>query len=158
MRRRGKTAGEFMAELQKDPAFRERQRKAAEKLRLREREYERLFAPLLAKLSNEGANCATLHELVERCAPLSEGVVNILLLALPEFGDARAAESVARALGAAEKPFDGRPLTECFERTSDEGLKFAVLNTIALAHPHSIDRWLASVHGTWVEETLRRLS
>jgi hypothetical protein len=54
-------------------------------------------------------------------------------------------ESAVRALAASQEGFDGRPLVQCFEATQDEGVKWAVINTMVCAKPHSINDWLAKL-------------
>lgn len=158
MSQKRKTAAELMAELQGDPAFRRREVEANQKRHLREQEYSRLLEPLVTKLQELGLQGGSLHEIVQRFAPLPGDAIEVLLAGLVELNDARAKETVIRALGAARTPFDGRPLMVCFERTDDEGLKWAILNTVALARPHSIDDWLSSIAGTPAGETLRKLA
>ena len=91
-------------------------------------------------------------------APLPVDAIEILRSALPQLDDAGLKESVVRAMGTAKQPFDGRPLVTCFQQTNDEGLKFAILNTIALATPYSIDDGLARIRNTTQGETLRNRS
>jgi hypothetical protein len=158
MSERRKTAAELMAELQGDPAFRQRELEAEQKRLRHERQISLLLEPLLTKLREHGLHGASLQEIVQKFAPLPAKAIEVLLLGLSELGDARASEGVVRALGAAKESFDGRLLIACFERTDDEALKWAILNSIAMTHPHSIDDWLAATHNTPLGETLRRLS
>jgi hypothetical protein len=158
MSERRKTAAELMAELQGDPAFRQRELEAEQERLRRERQNSLLLEPLSTKLREHGLQGASLEEIVQKSAPLPSKAIEVLLLGLSELGDARASEGVVRALGAAKEAFDGRLLVACFERTDDEGLKWAILNTIALTSPHSIDDWLEATHNTPRGETLRRLS
>lgn len=152
------TAAELMAELQADPAFQAREAAAAQKRQAREQERTRLYAPLLSALDEIGIHGPSLQEVVQRFAPLPNRAVEILLAGLVDLDDPRAKETVIRALGAAKQPFDGRSLVDCYARTDDEGLKFAILNTIALARPHSIDEWLSAMEHTSAGETLRNLA
>lgn len=69
-------------------------------------------------------------------------IVEILLSWLSGCHEERIQEMLVRALAAAKSSFDGRHLVTCFESTSDEGVRFAVLNTIAVARPYSIDSWM----------------
>lgn len=150
-------AGELMAKLEKDPEFQKRRALRDAKIRCLELEDARLLAPVLASLAEQGIVAETLEEIVQRYAPLPKQAVEIILAALPEMPDDRAQEGFVRALGAAREPFDGRPLKSCYERTYDEGLRWAIINTIALANPHSIDDWLVAMQGTYFDETLRKL-
>jgi hypothetical protein len=158
MSNKPKTSAELMAELQSDPEFRAREAEADRKRIVREQEHQRLMRPLLLRLEQIGVSGTTLQEIVRRFAPLSPDAIQILLSALPEIDAPRPKESIVRALGAASEPFDGRPLIECYEQTRDEGVKWAVLNTIALARPHSIETWLATIRHTPAGDTLRKLS
>jgi hypothetical protein len=158
MSKGGKTAEQLMSELQSDPTFRKREEERDQRRLQRELEYARILAPILRKLADIGYKAASMEGLVDAFAPLPPPAVEILLSSLANVVDERLKESIVRALGAAEQPFDGTPLVECFDGTSDEGLKFAVLNTIAFVKPYSIDHWLDAARGTWIEDKLRQLS
>lgn len=139
------TAAQLMAKLEADPGYR---RRAAEKeLVLREQEEvdRQAFKPCLDELHGLGFAGESLQILVKIYSPLPESAVRVLLSVLGQFSDPRHVESVVRALGAAAQPFDGRPLARCFESTDDESLKWAIANTIALSHPHSITEWLSEL-------------
>lgn len=139
------TAGELLAKLENDPDY---QRRMAEKERVRQERKARRdesLSPYLDKLHQLGMQSRTLEELVREYAPLPDDAIEVLLSALSALSDPRAQETVVRALGAAENPFDGRPLAECFDSTRDEGLKWAIANTIALTRPRFIDVWLAAL-------------
>lgn len=138
-----------------DPEFRRRQDERLERLRQGELESKRIFAPLVRRLGNAGFKEASLKEITSRYAPLPSMAVGILLDSLVDFDDDSAKEMVVRQLAASAQPFDGRPLVACFDDTTDGSLRWAVLNTIACAKPHSIDCWLADAVGDrWVERTL----
>ena len=97
---------------------------------------------MLELLHVQGFDAESIEDLVKKFAPLKDVVVEILLDALRNCMEDRMCESYVRALAASEQPFDGKPLVACLQRTSDESLRWAVINTVALAKPHSIDDWL----------------
>ena len=158
MRKPRKNAADLLAEIQGDANFRQREFEAEQKRLQREEEYARILKPLLRQLNELGYEGDSIQEIVRTGTPLVSDAVEILLSALPSISDARAKETVVRALGASNAPFSGRSLISCFEQTQDEGLKWAIVNTIAMVAPHSIDNWLISIHDTSWGETLRKLS
>jgi hypothetical protein len=137
-----KTAKELMDELERDPGYVRLRAEKDEKYRRLEEQYSQLERPILEKLDSHGFQANSIQDAVKRYAPLSSVVVDILLSSLETCDDVRIRESLVRALGAAEKSFDGRPLVNCYEGTSDDNLRWAIVNTIVLARPHSIDEWL----------------
>lgn len=149
---------EVWAELSKDPNFRKRQQELKEKLRQAQLEDDRIYAPVLRELARAGFETPSLYELADYYAPLPSGAVEVLLGSLSGLPDDRSKEMVIRQLATVAEPFDGRPLVACFDATSDESLKWAILYVISRTKPHSIDDWLRAARGTWIEETLRRLS
>jgi hypothetical protein len=158
MAKRGRTVEEIWAELNKDPKFRKRQRGRDEKLREAQLEDDRIYAPVLRELARAGFETPSLYELADHYAPLPSEAVKVLLGSLSGLPDDRSKEMVIRQLATVAEPFDGRPLVACFDATSDEALKWAILYVISQTKPHSIDDWLKGARGTWIEETLRRLS
>lgn len=158
MKKKGKTAAQLMAELEADPVFQAREIAANQKRQARQQESGRLTEPILCALRRQGLQGASLPEIVERFAPLLDNAVDILLAGLVGLNHPRVEEMVVRALGAAKQPFNGNALVGTYERTDDEGLRFAILNTIALVRPHSIDDWLSSIAHTSAGETLRNLA
>ncbi len=157
MKQRRKTAAELMAELQADPTFRQWELEKERELQALEQQHARLIEPVLNRLREHSLRGNSIEEIVRNHAPLSADAIEVLLAALPKLNDDRAKESVVRALGAAGQSFDGRSLVDCFAQTQDERLKWAVVNTIALTNPHSIDDWLAKITDTSWEETLQTL-
>lgn len=140
-----KTAAELDAELAKDAEF---QRLAAEKAKRRqEREaaFTILERPILDDLTLCGYEAASIHQALRRYAPLPIGFVDVLLDWVSRSTDLRILETLIRALGAAHQPFDGRTLAKCFDENRDENLRWVILNTVAIAKPHSIEEWLAKV-------------
>ena len=127
------TAAEFMASLQGDAEYSRRESEKAKVREKRQQDIDQAFAPALERIHQLGFPGATLQDIVKLHSPLPDLVVNILLQSLPTLRHPRLAESVVRALGAAACTFDGRPLVQAFESTSDESLKWAVVNTIVLS-------------------------
>jgi hypothetical protein len=152
------TAAELMAKLQADPEYQKREAEKERRRQVRQKAYDQLLEPYLIELRNLGFESESLQELVRVYTPLPEEPVNTLLSSLSVLSEPRVLESVVRALGAAAHSFDGRPLARCFEATDDEALKWAIANTIALAHPHSIEEWLSELRKSphW-DKTLQEL-
>lgn len=136
------TAEEFMKQLSTDTEYLRLRAEKDEKSRIRTERLNGVSKPILMRLADVGFPADSFQSLVKQYAPLPEQVVLILLDSLTKCDEERIMESLVRAMGASESPFDGRPLINCFDSTTNEGLRFAILNTIALAKPHSIDKWL----------------
>lgn len=136
------TAGQLMNELENDPEFlKQREERTARRNRRRQAIFEDQ-RPILEQLRDKGFEVGALSEIALKFAPLPDVLVESLLDCLPLCGHDRNREWVIRSLGAAKNRFDGRPLISSYKSTYDEGVRFAVLNTIALTKPHSIDTWL----------------
>lgn len=152
------TAAELMGKLQADPEYQQRMAEKDRVLRKRIEAGRKAFKPCLDELHRLGFAGESLEAIVKTYSPLPERAVKVLLSFLDQFTDPRHVESVVRALGAAAHPFDGRPLARCFESTDDEALKWAIANTIALAHPHSIEEWLSGLRKSpYWDKTLQEL-
>lgn len=112
------------------------------------------------RLHELGLKGKDFEEFLPRYAPLSPTVIETMLTLLPELQYERVQESIIRALLYSDGGFDGRPIVDCFNNTYDEGLRWAIINTIACARPkpHSIDEWIEEKleHPYW-GETLRNL-
>ncbi len=146
MKKRGlRGAKELMDELEKKPEFVRRRDEKAERRRRLEEMYAELARPAFEALHAQGFEATTVQDLVRKYAPLPVVAVEILLNSLETCENDRMCESFVRAVGAAQERFDGRLLASKYDHTHDEGLRFAVLNTIALTRPHSIDGWLAKI-------------
>jgi len=147
----GMTASELMAKLQADPAFRAREAKDEEKMRRLDEHFARLEAPILRDLAARGFVAMSLDDILDKHLPLPEPIVEVILSWIPRVEDERLLESLIRRLGASKKSFDGRPLAACFDKTRSEGIKWAIINTIAIVGPTSIEDWLAKTlkSDTW---------
>lgn len=135
-------ADEFNADLEKDIEFQRRKGEREKRRAEREAKLDSNFKLIMMDLRKLGVNAASIEEMTRQYAPLPSHVIEALLEWLPKTHHDRINESIVRALGAAQSPFDGNALVQCYEASNDEGLRFAILNTIALARPHSIDDWL----------------
>lgn len=142
MRKKRITAEELMAQLERDPAYVKRQAELADAHELREAEIALAMRPLLQRLAEQGYEVSDLRELVLRHAPLAPKVVDTLLEWLPKIEDGAIKEHIVRALGAAGAPFPGESLAELFDRSTSEGLRWAIANTIAEARPGGITDWV----------------
>lgn len=153
-----KSAKDLMAELEKDPEYLRIRRERDDKVLHRERKYAELARPILEKLHSIGFAPASIEEVASRNSHVPPEVVSILLAHVTPDQDPRLCESIVRALGAARDGFDGTALAQCYDDTSDESLRWAIANTIALTHPHSIGRWIAErSECSPLKEALRKL-
>ncbi|SFH53334.1 hypothetical protein SAMN05421753_10149 [Planctomicrobium piriforme] len=67
----------------------------------------------------------------------------MLLKHLASCENNHAKSTIIGLLAFAQHSFDGTLLIQCYERTKDsEDVRWQVLNTIAIARPHSIDDWI----------------
>jgi hypothetical protein len=125
-----------------DPEIQEHIRQKAAR---RQKWFERLSEveqPILLELAAIGFPANELSEVPRLYAPLSRDVIEVLLRNLPLCPEDAVKEWLVRCLAATKLPYDGSGLVNCYKTTSDECLKFAVLNTIASSNPHSIGDWL----------------
>lgn len=152
------TCAEPQHSVDNDPTFLQMQAERDQRRLERQSKRKEIRATLLRKLADAGYHGSSLEEIVERNSPLSSKFVETLLALLPETSDARVQEMMVRHLIDSAEPFDGRALVECFGKTDDEGLRWAILNTIAIERPHSINDWIAATRDSWIGEELRKLS
>ena len=141
-KKRWKTAQELMDDLANDPEYVRRRAEKDEKFRRLRDRLTLIERPILDKLVAAGFPANSIEDATKRYAPLPEPIVSMFLEYVTTCEDERITDALVRALGAAKSSFDGRSLIDRYIATSNEGLRFAILNTIALAHPHSIDDWL----------------
>lgn len=137
------TAAEFMAQRREDPDFVARERAAEDALASRKRDVARILQPLVAELNDIGYAISDLRDLVRGYAPLPDDAVGVLLAWMPRIRDLAVKEQVIRSLGASAKTFPGAELIATFEATESEPLRWAIANTISLAVPRGLERWLA---------------
>ncbi len=142
-KKRWKSAEDLMSELETDPVYRQRRQERDEKFRRLEEQYAELARPILDELSAKGFEADSIEHLVKKYAPLPSEAIAIILAHIEPGQDARHCERLVRAAAAAKSPFDGTRLAMCYDTTTDESLRWAIANTIALARPHSIEGWLA---------------
>ncbi len=159
-----KTADELMAELENNSEF--VRRRAEKQQRLQERE-ERVAAqerPIIEGLRALGFELSEVSEAVRKYAPLPDEFVAVLLDAVKQIGDldeythSNVLEMIIRALGAAARPFDGRPLVECYEKNTDPTVRWVICNTISLVRPTNIEDWVQkALADPQISKTLRKL-
>lgn len=149
MSKRQETAQEFLARLERDPAFARRQAQKKACVLDQAAKSELAFGPTVQQLNQIGFSGKTIDEIVRSHSPLPHSATTVLLAALPLLADPRDCEAVVRAIGCSGDPYDGRPLTSLFDATSDESLKWAVVNTIAISRPSNIESWLARIGQHW---------
>jgi hypothetical protein len=157
-KKKGMTAEEALAEFRKDPEFRKREAKIDEKLRRNRERGKRLSAPLLRKLAEAGFQADSIVEIAKRYAPLPPAIVEILLSFVASFDEDNMKAGVIRQLAAAGHRFDGTLLAESYDKTQYEGLKFAIINTIACSMPYHISDWLRKARrDPWFDQHLRAI-
>jgi hypothetical protein len=159
MSRKGwKTAEGLMAELNADPNYRRRRAEKDRRLQERLERYAAAERPVLEKLKALGVEANSVEEVTTKYCPLPEPVVDVLLGELAGIAENVILEMMIRAIGAAAQPFDGRPLVACYEAKNDPTLRWVILNTVAIAKPHSIDEWIdKAFQDPWMGKTLRQL-
>jgi hypothetical protein len=136
-------ADELMAELRQDPEY---IRRMAEKAERREKQVQRInlaVQPIMDQLHQLGYIGEDIREVIHNHAPLPPDAVSVLLHAIETCTEPLCYEMYVRALAASAYPFDGRTLVDLYAKARDEGLRWSILNTIAVARPHSIDDWIA---------------
>jgi len=143
------TAQEFLARMERDPAFAKRQAQKQAVILDRAAKSELAFGPLIQQLNQIGCTGDTIEEIVLCNSPLTHEATTVLLAALPLLADPRDCEAVVRAIGCSGDPYDGGPLTSLFDATADESLKWAVVNTMAISRPDNVEPWLATLGQHW---------
>lgn len=136
------SAAELMGELQKDPHHQQQQ---AARERLHSETAARVDVvsePVIRSLREAGFAVDRVEELAPRYSPLTEPAIRVLLHWLPRVQDERVQEMIVRALGATTEPFDGVPLARSFETSNSESLRWAIANTLAVAHPTGLADWV----------------
>lgn len=157
MKRKTTTAEEFAREMAEDTVVCGRLDARAARQRARADESRRTLQPLVSEAQRIGYSGATIDELVTLNAPLTEALVSLILSHLNDIGP-REQETLVRALGAAAKPFDGSRLFDLFATTSDEAVRWAVVNTVSLIEPIGASTWLSSIKGTGWHDTYLALA
>jgi hypothetical protein len=136
------SAEALMTQLQQDPEY---QRQQAERERAHEQRMQRMHEaaePVVRELQAAGFAVDAVEQLPPRYAPIPQPAIDILLSWLPRVQDERVQEMIVRALAATTEPFDGRPLARVFEESRSESLRWAIGNTMALAHPTGLAEWV----------------
>lgn len=136
------SAADLMAELQQDPEY---QKKRAERERAHEERVQQTQAaaePVVRELQGAGFAVDAVEELAARYAPISQPGIDILLSWLSRVEDELVREMIVRALAATTEPFDGRPLARAFDESQSESLRWAIGNTMAVAHPTGLAEWV----------------
>lgn len=136
------SAEELMTQLQQDPEY---QKQQAERERAHEERVRRMREaadPVVRELQNVGFAVEAVEEIAARYAPVPRPAIDILLSWLPRVEDETVREMMVRALAATTEPFDGCPLARVFEESRSESLRWAIGNTMALAHPTGLAEWV----------------
>lgn len=137
------TAGELLAELQRDPNYVQMLREKDEQLARNQIEFQEQEKPVLEELLQVGMTVPSIGNsaLLEPYLPLSAEAVEVLIRWVP-IAPPRVQECIVQLLGAAGTPFDGRVLTELFDRTDSNHLRWIIANTLELAKPCMVADWL----------------
>lgn len=157
MSKKQESAQEFLARLERDPAFAMRQARKEAIVLDQAAKTKVAFAPMIQQLNQIGCSGNSIEEIVRRHSPLPPSATAVLLAALPLLADPRDCDAVVRAIGCSGDRYDGSPLTALFDATSDESLKWAIVNTIAISKPSNIESWLARMGQHW-RQVLQDLS
>ena len=134
--RKGMTAAELMARLERDPVYVRRRRKREKVQKEREEEYARAEAPLVDALRAGGVQISSVWDLVNSKEPYPRQVLPILFEHLDRPYPERVREGIARALAVPESrsrsdDLVGRFLAET--DTTTHGMKWALHLAIAAA-------------------------
>ncbi len=139
-KRKGKTAAELMAELEKDPSYLEQRSRREEELRRREEEYARAEAPLLRDLRDAGSQVSSVWDLVNTPGSYP-ALVPTLLAHLDRPYPERVREGIARALAVPEARQGWDKLVNSYLSETDtttHGIKWALHLAIAAAADISV--------------------
>lgn len=147
-KKRDVTAAEFLAERQADPKWVESERVRAETRGMRSEKFAAICAPLLTSLRAAGYPVDSLGDIARTYAPLPKSLVDVLLAALPTIPEVNIKEGIVRALGASRVRYDGRILTDLFEATDNDSLRWAIANTLSIGKMRGV--------GVWVLDAMQR--
>ena len=134
------TAGELMAQLNKDPKYKAKHKAQLKSQAIAIELYDRAEAPILRDIKNAGFKLSSLYEL-HHMIPKKE-IVELLVKWLPNINNERVLDAIVRALAASKTPFSGTVLSNVFEETTSQSLRWTVANTIAEARPSDISEWV----------------
>lgn len=140
-----KTAEQVMAELQLDATYQLRKQQAHLKRANKYVNTKKELKQVEQTLSESGFKVDDLNDLVRKFAPLDTVIVDILLGSLTHLKDERAAEMVVRALAATRQAYSGVALCDLFDKTHDDNLKWAIINTLATRNQTGIQDRLTQI-------------
>ena len=136
------TAAEFMAERNADPEWVAAQRVREEAHALRVAEGMAASEPVLVLIRAAGFPIDSIGAIVRVYAPLPKRLVAVLLEALPTLDHTSLQETIVRALGASYIRYDGRALTDLFETTDNDSLRWAIANTLSIGKMRGVGEWI----------------
>jgi hypothetical protein len=159
MNRKWKTAEEVVREMEADPVLAQRLKEKANRIERRTLASNAVLEPVVRQANELGYRGDTIEAILKLNAPLPGPLVSVLLASLGSVSTLgpRQQESIVRALGGTAEPFDASPLVALFNQTQDYALKWAIVNTFALANPNGIEEWFYKVRGTYWEKTFAEL-
>jgi hypothetical protein len=141
-KKREQTAAEFLAERNAVPEWVAAQRAREEAHALRVAAAKVALEPALLSIRSAGFPIESIDDLVRVYAPLPKRLVAILLETLPTLEDPSLQEAIVRPLGASYIEYDGRALTELFETTHNESLRWAIANTLSIGKMRNVGQWI----------------
>lgn len=139
------SAEELMRRLNEDPEY---QKKMAEKQKRKEKKIslnKQAFAFVTSDLRNIGVEVSSINDLTVNYSPLSEAIIEVLLKWIPIVEQVDIQDGLIRALCLAEKPFDGKVLTNIFETVKGldaSRIRWSIANTIDAVQPNGISDWI----------------
>ncbi|MBX3445010.1 MAG: hypothetical protein KF774_21600 [Planctomyces sp.] len=149
---------ELQAEIDNDPEIQRHRAEKGERWRRRMEQIQNAQQPVLKRLADVGISVEEVSDLFNKYERTPDAAVPVIFESLQTCEEDRILEMLVRALGGARVPIDGRPLIELYKKTWSEGLRFAILNTIAIVKPHSIAEWLAEARqNPHLYKTLKKL-
>jgi len=141
--RKAKTAEELMLQLQSDIDYQKKIAEKKERLKKNEEEFKEAEQPILKDLLGAGYEVSSLDELVNTKTLLPDTIIQVLLKWLPQIKNNSVLEMTVRSVSAAQKnTFNGSVLTEIFERTTSDNIRWVISNAIASSLPFGIAEWV----------------
>ncbi|MDX9974301.1 MAG: hypothetical protein RBU21_15055 [FCB group bacterium] len=104
--------------------------------------YDEACKPVTEKLQRLGLAVTGIDESFNPYLPLSPEVVEVLLESLPEMQNWHVVEWMARYIGTATQPYDGRPLADAFDKCPNHHPKWAIGDAFSRSKPLYIEEWL----------------
>lgn len=145
MKKTAESAKEIMDRLLNDPKYCEMMKEKRLRRTLRNQELDDIEKPIIQELERLGVYAKDIFDLIKKYAPFSPEIVKILLSWIPKVEQNNVLDMLVRALAVPAEPYDGRVLTELFDKTySSYDLRWVIGSTIECAVPTNITEWVVN--------------